>query len=106
MLYFFINLFCFIGLGLLVAGQFVRYIEYSKNRNKPSYKKYMVNFILRFLLVFGLIYIMAITEGEETECWVLSLLPLISAVLTIVLTVKVLFKKKGMSFLNKEEKEG
>lgn len=94
--YLLINFCCFIGLGFLVGDQFVRHIEYTTSKNKPSYKKYMINFIIHFLLMFGFIYIIAITEGfEKKGNRALDLLPAILIASSIFLTIKILFKKKN-----------
>jgi len=95
MSYLLIKFCCFIGLGFLVGDQFVRYIEHITSKTKPSYIKYMIGFTLHLLLAFSLIYIMAITqEFQEERHWVISLLPIVFSVLTSVLTVKILYKRK------------
>ena len=90
MVYFAINIFCFIGIGFLLGCQFVRYIEYISNTNKPSYIKYILNFIIRFLFMFILIYIISIISVNIDKTFIKESIPIVVSIFSTLFTVIVM----------------
>ena len=92
MLYFLINFLCFIGIGFVLGYQFVRYIEYTSKTNKPSHIKYMVSFILRLLLIFVFIYIIAVIGVNIEKTVINEIIPIVSLVFSTLFTAIVMLK--------------
>lgn len=53
-------------------------------------------------LMLFLAWVIAASGGFEKHHWMINSLLIISAVASIYLTIKILFKKKGMSFFGKK----
>jgi len=88
---------CSSAMGIVAGFQFVRDSEYeAKKIKKYSYLGY---FITIFLVIF-LLGIMVVTGGFNIRHWVVFLLYFSFILISIYLTIKILFKKKGMSFSN------
>ena len=91
------NWVCWLAMGILGGQLYVHYIEYQVKKIKYSFLRYVVT----MLSIFFFVWVLAETEGFEKRHWALDLLPIVFMVVGIVLTVKILFNKKGISFLNK-----
>lgn len=92
---------CWLAMGILVGQLYVHYVESELKKIQYSYFKYAATIFLIFFFIWVLV---KIGGFEKKEHWTLSLLPIVVMVVGIVLTVKILFKKKGINFLNKEGK--
>ena len=91
------HLACSSAMGVVAGFQFVHDSEYEeKEIKKYSYFGY---FITIFLVIF-LLGIMIVTGGFNIKHWVVFLLYLSFILISIYLTIKILFKKKGMSISN------
>jgi CDP-diglyceride synthetase len=89
------HLICFSAIGVLISLQFAHYFEYKLKRiSKYSYPRY---FVIIFLIVF-LGWVLEVTGGLHKQHWVVNLLYFVCVIMGVYLTVKILFKKKGLSF--------
>ncbi len=88
---------CWLVMGMLGGQLYVHYVEYQLRKTKYSYLRYAVT----IFLIFFLVWVLATTDGFQQRHWTLDLLPIVCMITGIFLTVKILFKKKGIRFLNK-----
>lgn len=87
---------CWLAIGVLGGQLFVHYIEHKLNKIKYSYLRYVVTMVS----IFFLIWVLVKAGGfEKKEHWVLSLLPIVFMIASMLLTVKFLFKKKAIEIL-------
>jgi len=90
-----LHLLCFIAMSILLGIQYVHYVEYeSKKIKEYSYLRF---FISLFLMLF-LSWILAVTGGFEESHWILGCLNVVAMITGIYLTMKILFKKKGLRY--------
>jgi len=96
------HLACSSAMGVVAGLQFVHYLEYeAKKIKKYSYLGY---FITIFFVIF-LLWVMAVTGGFDTRYWVIAFLYFSFILISIYLTIKILFKKKGMRFSDRIPEE-
>jgi len=85
-------------MGLLFGLQFVHVMEHEL---KIVLRYSTFKDILTVLLMIFLGWVLAVTGGFDEKHWVLSLLYLFCMCISAFLTIKILFKKKGISFSGK-----
>ena len=86
---------CFVIAGVLVGIQFVHYIEHQVGRIKQySYFRYLITLIGIFVLT-AIIYQV---DGFKSDLWFSGVINFLAIILSIFLTVKYLFKKKGIRY--------
>ena len=89
------HLACSSAMGVVAGFQFVRDSEYEAKKIK---KYSCLGYFITIFLVIFLLGIMVVTGGFNLRHWVLFLLYFSFILISIYLTIKILFKKKGMSF--------
>ena len=89
------HLACSSAMGVVAGFQFVHDSEYEEKKiKKYSYLGYFIT----ILLVIFFLGIMAVTGGFNIKHWIVFFLYFSFILISIYLTIKILFKKKGMSF--------
>jgi len=89
------HLVCSSAMGVVAGFQFV----YDSEHEEKEIKKHpYLGYFITILLVIFLLGIMVVTGGFNLRHWVLFLLYFSFILISIYLTIKILFKKKGMSF--------
>ncbi len=78
----------------------MHYVEHKSNRANFSYLRYLATIALVILLAS----VIAKIGWFEKKHWLLDLLPMTLSLMCVYLTIKVLFKKKGISFIDNDKK--
>jgi undecaprenyl pyrophosphate phosphatase UppP len=87
---------CYLAIGILLGMQYVHIVEHQVRATRYSYVRYISSLVVILFLAWVVIK----TGGLERKDWIYTLLPFFSIGISVVITVKILFKKKGMSFLD------
>jgi L-asparagine transporter-like permease len=90
------HLACSSAMGVVAGLQFVRYFEYEVKKIKKYY--YCLGYFITIFSVIFLLWVMVVTGGFNKRYWVLIFLYFSFILISIYLTIKILFKKKGLSF--------
>ena len=93
-----INLLIFSIMGIIVAAQYVHTVESQTNKTRSSWVRYIISLIL----IFSLVWVNKEIGGFEEKHWIFSVTTIICTVLSLIITVKILFKKKNLSFSNSQ----
>lgn len=92
-----LHLLCFVAMSILLGFQYVHYVEYELKRIKEctSWRFFTSLFLMLFLS-----WVLAVTGGFDESHWILGCLNVIAMITGVYLTIKILFKKKRLSYSN------
>ena len=90
-----LHLLCFVAMSILLGFQYVHYVEYELKRIKECSS---LRFFISLFLMLFLLWVLAVTGGFKESYWILGCLNVVAMITGIYLTIKILFKKKGLRY--------
>ena len=87
---------CFVAMGVLIGIQFVHLIEYE-SKKIVNYSQF--DTIQTAVSLIFIVFVLAESDGfEKSSHWIIDLLQITCVFVSVYMTIKFLFRKKGISF--------